>query len=400
MLHRILAVSAAAILPALLFTASAPSSAALSGVTVATGTITSPGGAAMPGVRVDLYTWPADAVLSAMQPGQAVPGTLLATTVTGSAGSYALQVPRASLSTAAAKTGYANLEIDTAAGLRLFTYQPGPPAGHSSVPVTVNLVSSTSASCGSYPSGTPYVFTGFSLQRARANAWAVVGQGYILRQRHTRGDWLTFKYTQGASHSQDSALGVGLSGYGFNAGYTSAGAHASTVTHDEGYPRVHGNAWFRTLFRTGQYRGMCIGRAGTNVHRVRQHGRCPKKVGHAPVHKCLWMIHSRGWFGGQSTLHPRKAPRTPGVNCAPHQTSTFFDGDYGSAVKWSHGFELGAALGIKGASLKAGFNGSAHTGYDANALMYFRFHQKGFLCGTNGSEATAAILVQRANKPR
>jgi len=47
--------------------------------------------------------------------------------------------------------------------------------------------------------------------------WAVVGQGYILRQRHTRGDWLTFKYTQGASHSQDSALGVGISGYGFNA---------------------------------------------------------------------------------------------------------------------------------------------------------------------------------------
>jgi hypothetical protein len=351
-------------------------------------------------VRVDLYAWPAVAVLSAMRPGQAVPRTLLATATTSSAGGYALQVRSASLSKAAAKTGYANLEIDTAAGIRLFTYQPGPPAGQPSAPVTVNVVRGTSALCGSYPDGTPYTFLGFRLQRARANAWAVVGQGYIIPQQHTRGDWLTFKYTQGSSHSQDSALGAGISGYGFNAGYTSAGTHASTATREEGYPREHRNTWFRTLFKTGQFRGMCVGVAGTDVHRVHQHGQCPRKVGHSPVHKCLWMIHSRGWFGGQSILRPKQAPRTPGKFCAPHLTSTFFDGDFGSAVKWSSGFELGAALGIKGASLKAGFNGSAHTGYDASALMYFRFHQKGFLCGTNGSEAKAAILVQRANKPR
>jgi hypothetical protein len=400
MWHRILAASAAAILPALLFTASAPSDAALSGVTVAVGTISSPGGAAMPGVRVDLYTWPADTVLSTMRPGQAVPRTLLATAITGSVGGYALQVPPASLSKAAAKTGYANLEIDTAAGIRLFTYQPDPSAKQPSAPVTVNLVRGTSAICGSYPDGTPYRFTGFRLQRARANAWAVVGQGYIIPQRQTRGDSLTFEYTEGSSHAQDSAMGAGISGYGFNAGYTSAGTHASTATNAEGYAPEHGNTWFRTLFKTGQFRGMCIGIAGTNVHRVRQHGQCPRKVGRAPVHKCLWMIHSQGWFGGQSTLHPKKAPHTSRKFCAPHDPGDKFDGDHGSAVEWSQGFELGAALGIKGASLKASFNGSAHTGYDANAVMSFRFHHKGLLCGTNGSEATAAILVQRANKPR
>jgi hypothetical protein len=102
------------------------------------------------------------------------------------------------------------------------------------------------------------------------------------------------------------------------------------------------------------------------------------------------MIHSTGWFGGQGTLHPKKAPRTPRKFCAPHVPNGHFDGDLGSAVKWSHGFALGAALGIKGASLKAGFNGSAHTGYDVNARMYFQFHQHGYLCGTNGSEATAS----------
>lgn len=33
------------------------------------------------------------------------------------------------------------------------------------------------------------------------------------------------------------------------------------------------------------------------------------------------------------------------------------------------------AGGIKGASLKASFNSTAQTGYDANALMHFQFHQ-------------------------
>jgi hypothetical protein len=51
-------------------------------VTVATGTITSPSNAVMPGVKVSLYAWPPDAVLSAMKSGQMVPRTLLATSAT------------------------------------------------------------------------------------------------------------------------------------------------------------------------------------------------------------------------------------------------------------------------------------------------------------------------------
>jgi len=43
-----------------------------SGVAVAAGTVSGPGGAAMPGVAVDLYAWPSDAVLKAMKPGELV----------------------------------------------------------------------------------------------------------------------------------------------------------------------------------------------------------------------------------------------------------------------------------------------------------------------------------------
>jgi hypothetical protein len=46
----------------------------------------------------------------------------------------------------------------------------------------------------------------------------VVGQGYIVRSRKTKGDYVTFEYDQGASHTQASALGIGLSGYGVDAG--------------------------------------------------------------------------------------------------------------------------------------------------------------------------------------
>lgn len=77
MFGRILAVSAAAILPALAPLTAAPSGAASSGVTVATGTITSASGTATPGVAVSLYAWPADATVHTMKPGQMVPDTLL-----------------------------------------------------------------------------------------------------------------------------------------------------------------------------------------------------------------------------------------------------------------------------------------------------------------------------------
>lgn len=45
---------------------------------------------------------------------------------------------------------------------------------------------------------------------------------------------------------------------------------------------------------------------------------------------------------------PRRTPRTPAGHCAPHEKGSHYDGDYGTAVRWSSGFGLGAALGIKG----------------------------------------------------
>ena len=399
MLHRILAVTAAlAVLPALLAAVSPPSGdASSSSVTVATGTITSPSGAAMPGVTVDLYAWPSDAVLSAIMPGQQVPTTLLTTTTASATGTYSLQVAETSLKAVAVDTGYANLEIQTAVGFWFFPYQTDPPPGQSPGPVTVNLGQSKWA-CGYDSRGRPYGFSGFRLERPRAPAWAVVGQGYIVKQQHTKGDWLKYLYGQGASHTQASALGVGISGYGFDAGYTSAGAHMSSATQAVLFGKWHANSWFETEFNTGQYRGVCYGLPYQKVPHLRQHGRCPKRFHSSYVHKCIWMIHSRGWFGGSNVLHPKTTPRTPSGNCAFTHFNTGFESDYGVAVRWSRGFALGAALDIKGVDLKAYFNSSAQTGYDTNGHMKFWFARSGYLCGTNGPESTAAQLVARSGK--
>lgn len=399
MFYRILAVCAAAILPALVIAAPAPAGAALSGVTVATGTLTSPSGAAMPGAQVSLYAWPDDAVLSAMTDGQAVPEKLLATATTNSAGGYALQVPQASLASATAATGYVNLQLNTPRGIRFFTYQPSSSAQHPAAPAVIGFSPDSKWPCGKDSSGRLYSLVPFSLERVRKPAWAVVGQGYILRSPRTHGDWVNFNYTEGSSRSQNSALGVGLSGYGFDAGYTSSGTSQSTAKRAEGFARETGNAWFRTEFNTGQYRGLCIGLPDQQVPHQKQHGQCPRKWNRSYVHKCLWLIHSRGWFGAASALHPRNAPNTPRGYCGYQQAGSHFSGDFGSAVQWSKGFELGAALHVKGVNLKAEFNSSAHTGYDANAVMYYKFHQKGYLCGTNRGPANARMLVARASLP-
>lgn len=144
-------------------------------------------------------------------------------------------------------------------------------------------------------------------------------------------------------------------------------------------------------------------RPGIKVPHQKQHGKCPTIIENDLqmkfyVHKCYWMVHSTGWWGGTNTIHPTHVP--PARKCAQHEPNSHYDSDYGTAIQWSSGFDLGASLNLKGVNLKASFSSSAQTGYDTNDHMYFNFgHHMGYLCGTNTSEAHAAILVQRSNLP-
>ena len=381
------------------------STVAAAGLAVAGGTVTSASGAAMPGVAVDLYAWPSDAVLKEMKPGVLVPTTLLATATTSSAGRYMLKVPAAKLKAAAVESGYANLEIFSAVGgIWFLPYQTGSLPARPSAPVTVNLGSRKGLLCGTDPEGQAYGFTGFTLERARNPAWAVVGQGYIVKSKRTAGDFVQFEYDETISHTQASALGVGLSGYGFDAGYNGSGSNESTATASEGYPNQAKSTWFRTMFSVGQYRGECIGpQSDSGIPFQKQHGRCPRKFTNDLgmvfyVHKCFWIVKSTGWFSGASQEHPKPVPNTPAKFCAFQARDTKFKTSNETAIQWSGGFELGAGIGVKGVNLKASFSASAQTGYDANALMQFDFKHAGFICGTNKSPPRAAIVVMRGSK--
>jgi hypothetical protein len=386
----------------------APNSA--SGMAVAAGTLTNPSRVAMAGAVVDLYAWPSDAVLQALKPGQLVPTSLLTTATTNSAGEYTLTVPAARLEAAAVDSGYANLAIySPAGGFRFFPYQTGSRADPPT-PVTVNLTSNAQLNCGNDPHGHPYSFFGWTLIAKKHPANAVVGQGYIIPGKKTAGDWVNFAYNQTSTHTQVSTLGVGLSGYGLSAGYSTSGTKMSTATRGEGWPNQHKSTWFLTEFRVDQYRGLCYEvAADLKVPHVKQHPAkaCPVKFlppgdtnvpsNYHYVHKCYWLVDSPGWFGGATVEHPAKSPKAPAANCATQIAGSNFHFDTGEAIDWSSGFTVGASIGIKGVNLKADFGTNAQTGYDSNALMHFQFRKRGLICGTNTGPYDAAILVARGH---
>ncbi len=382
--------------------ASSPTAATSGMAAVAGGTVTSVSGAVMPGVAVNLYAWPSDAVLQAMKPSTLVPTTLLATATTNSVGKYMLQVPVAKLKAAAVESGYANLEIySPLGGMWFVSYQTG---ARSSASVTVNLNPDLGVKCGEDSLHRPYAFSGFMKQKQLKPAFATIGQGYIVQGKKTKGDSIKFMYNQTSTKDQASTLGLGVSGYGIDAGYKSAGSDSSTASKGQGFRSQTKNTWFRTLFNVGRFRGMCHGHPGDNsVPQKKQHSPCPRKYTSGGftyyVRKCFWMDRSTGWFGPSAQIqHPKSAPTTPGKFCGPEpQGSTPMTSD-GAAIQWSKGFDIGTSNKVKDVTLKFSFNSSAQTGYDANAQMIFTFGHSGWICGTNHDPKTAAQLVVRGNK--
>jgi hypothetical protein len=156
--------------------------------------------------------------------------------------------------------------------------------------------------------------------------------------------------------------------------------------------------------RDRQFRAECYGFLGQHVPHQKQHGKCPRtfKNQHGvklPVHKCVWLLRSTGWFGAGNIVHPKPIPHTPRKYCGEEPKGQIVMTSREKAVQWSSGWDLGTDLGIKGANLTASFNGSSQTGYDNNAQMVFTFKQAGVMCGTDHDPSRAALLVMRGHLP-
>lgn len=318
-----------------------------------------------------------------------------------------LRASAASLKAVAVESGYANLEIFSAVGgIWFLSYQTDslPVPVPASAPVIVNLEGKKKKkpSCGLTPRHRLYAFRNWALERERNPAWATVGQGYVVPQKATKGDAMQFNYNTTSTASQTSALGVGISGYGFDAGYNASGTTISKATMEQDFPKQIKNTWFQTKFSVGQYRGMCYNSSSTTPHQTQQ-GKCPSTFTDPQgrteyVHKCLWLVKSTGWFGAANIAHPKTIPSTPAKYCGEEPKGQIIKTAQETAVQWAHGWDLGSALGIKGTNLMASFSGSSQTGYDDNAQMVFTFAHDGFMCGTNHDPSRAALLVMRSHK--
>src|SRR3954468_8439871 len=67
-------------------------SASATGVTLATGVVRDPSGAALAGARVMLVAWPSEATLDGLSPGRTLPLTTLDDAITDAGGRYSLTV--------------------------------------------------------------------------------------------------------------------------------------------------------------------------------------------------------------------------------------------------------------------------------------------------------------------
>jgi hypothetical protein len=409
MFQRICAVGAAMALIGLPSGASSADARALSAdlatsSTMVAGTVASASGAAVPGVVVELHAWPSSAVLKKLKPGQAVPWKLLATTRSTSAGTYALTVPRAALVSAAVDNGWANLEVDSAAGEEDFAYNTtGLAAGRAAPAVTVNLRSDHTVTSGSgyeynycITPGSPWIY----VHGYFPEPWAIVGQGYILKQASTKGDYQQFSYAQGSTSSQTSTLGVGASGYGTSAGFSKTGTNTESAEGAEAFKTFHQqNVLYETEFQLGLYRMDCLVPEPPKS-RPKQHGYCPTMYKGSYVGVCVWKVRAMSWWAGARYVFTKNAPATPRDDCAFQEAGTTYSTDRGKAIEWSEGYEVGVGLDIKGVNLKTDFETSAQTGYDTNAHIVYGFpDHSGWVCGTNNGPNKAAQVVARGNLP-
>ena len=118
-------------------------------------------------------------------------------------------------------------------------------------------------------------------------------------------------------------------------------------------------------------------------------------------HQSSALIHStKSYYLGQPSVLRRipSAPSTPAGFCLKHDGGDKFHTFNETAATWEHGFDIGGDVGIKGVDVKADFDPSTQTGYDANTELWFHFVKVGYLCGTNGYESDAAVLVARGTK--
>jgi len=350
----ILVLSLVSVTPPAMAATSPPASG---GALVVQGTVLGTAGQAVAGQQVKLVAWPQQPVTAALQPGQAVPTTLVGSAITSASGSYIIQVASAGQLAASATDGTVNLEVITTgtAGFGAFSFHrqlvamPNGPAFTASPAGVAQTANLRLLPGGQSAPATPALPCGLLVfVRSFGDRLTTVGGVWS----HVPGVSVKFAYTVG----QRSSLGVGVKGitgpWSASGTFSIEGGESSTT----GFPRVSGveGTHFRTNFAYGLYNVSCGGQ------------------------------QTQPTSFSSGTREPHSA--TPNAtHCVVFIAGSTFIKSSSSAYTFGAGVEMSGPIGI---------DLSAHTGYSTSASLTFTFTQTRDLCGTNGKPgATPKRLV-------
>jgi hypothetical protein len=331
--------------PSAMAATSAPASG---GALVVQGAVLGTAGQAVVGQQVNLIAWPQQQVTAALQPGQAVPTTLVGSAVTSASGSYAIPVASAGGLAASADDGTVNLEVITTgtAGFSAFSFHrqlvaTAAGAAFAASPAGATQTANLRLLPGGQPaSAAPGVQCGIlHFVRSFGDRQTTVGGVWS----HVTGVSVTFTYTVG----QHSSLGVGVKGV--VGGWSGSGTYSieGGVSSSTGFPKVSGvqGTHFRTNFVYGLYAVECGGQ----------------------------QAQPTSYAGGTRNVHSATPSAT---HCVLFRAGSTFTLSRSSAYTYSGGVEMSGPIGI---------DLSAHTGYNTGAALAFTFTQNRHLCGTNAN---------------
>lgn len=351
------------------------SAAATASALVATGTVTTAGGKAMPGATVDLYAWPPDPVLHRLKTGQAVPEKLIGTTKAGSAGAFSVTVPMADLAAEQDTGGYTNLEAESDGAVWFFTVKAAAPK---TAHFRLDAVE-------------PQVCGGYDYIHNMGHRWTTIGMGVIRKGGDTKGDSISFTYAK----TQSSTLGIEESASGDQGSFTADGTDSSSSTSTLSYPALTkpGTDTYQTQFSVGYFRQTCI--PGTGGHspvqgaakkkaKCLQKGWCYCPKAERGKSHCAFQIHTTGWWLAQNILHNVAPPKIYYGYCGKVLAGGSAQTNTEAARTYSLGFSIPYT----------GLGASAQTGYDTDLQLTYSFGSNGYVCSTTRQAPGKSPLME------
>lgn len=352
------------------------SSDLLDGPVLAAGRLLNDAGSPTTG-RVVAIVWPTNATLGALRDGDPVKTMAIAQDVADTDGSFVLRVdPDVPLGEYTEVNGTINIDIigrttnaravfSTSRVLRVGArpawVQPNTrDTSSEALPDEIRLVAANQSSSGLAPETAPLpakdkagLCGADTVKATYDQRWVALGETYPGPNAKAK---FTYEVTS------TSTVGVGYSLTGAYGSYNQSGTSEVSSTTKIIWPdRLPNTKWLHKT--TYQYK----------KYEIKDGGYCTER---------WYQVRATVYQGGVDSYQIVGPPSAP--HCSYVGGPVVIEKNTGTAINWSNGVTLGAAIGI---------DVSAKTGFNTKSLIKFTFSRAGWLCGSNASYPSAAQVV-------